>query len=74
MTDAPASTAALLLDDLPCMDNAAWRRGAPAFHREHGEAQAVLAALGLLTHGLVLVAGDAGGAGLAPGTVADLMA
>jgi geranylgeranyl pyrophosphate synthase len=39
----------LILDDLPCMDNAPVRRGRPACHVEFGETTAVLAAFGLLT-------------------------
>ena len=38
----------LILDDLPCMDDATLRRGKPTLHREHGEANAVLAAVALL--------------------------
>lgn len=41
-------TASLVLDDLPCMDDAPLRRGRPANHREFGEAIAILAAFGLL--------------------------
>ncbi|RYF81208.1 MAG: polyprenyl synthetase family protein [Comamonadaceae bacterium] len=41
--------ASLTLDDLPCMDNAALRRGRPALHVRHGEDVAVLAAVGLLS-------------------------
>lgn len=40
--------ASLLLDDLPCMDNASLRRGRPCAHRVHGEASAMLAALSLI--------------------------
>jgi geranylgeranyl diphosphate synthase type II len=40
--------ASLILDDLPCMDDAPLRRGRPANHREFGEAIAILAAFGLL--------------------------
>lgn len=40
--------ASLVLDDLPCMDDATLRRGAPALHRAHGEDAAVLAAIALL--------------------------
>ena len=39
----------LILDDLPCMDNAPVRRGRPACHVEFGETTALLAAFGLLT-------------------------
>ncbi|MCP5529450.1 MAG: polyprenyl synthetase family protein [Opitutaceae bacterium] len=40
--------ASLLLDDLPCMDNATVRRGRACAHRTHGEASAILAALSLI--------------------------
>jgi len=40
-------TASLILDDLPCMDDAATRRGRPTCHVAHGEATAVLAAFAL---------------------------
>lgn len=40
--------ASLVLDDLPCMDNAPLRRGRPSAHVQFGEAVAVLAAFGLL--------------------------
>jgi geranylgeranyl pyrophosphate synthase len=38
----------LILDDLPCMDNASTRRGRPSNHQVHGEATSVLAAFALL--------------------------
>ena len=38
----------LMHDDLPCMDDAALRRGRPTTHREHGEAAAVLAGAALI--------------------------
>ena len=41
-------TASLLFDDLPCMDDAQHRRGAPCIHAEFGEAEAILAALALV--------------------------
>nr|WP_272874743.1 polyprenyl synthetase family protein [Roseomonas marmotae] len=41
-------TASLVLDDLPCMDNATLRRGRPATHRAFGEDTAILSAIGLL--------------------------
>ncbi len=41
--------ASLVLDDLPCMDDATVRRGKPVLHRAVGEANAILAAIGLLT-------------------------
>jgi geranylgeranyl diphosphate synthase type II len=40
-------TASLILDDLPCMDDARMRRGRPTCHVAHGEATAVLAAFAL---------------------------
>lgn len=48
-------TASLLLDDLPCMDNAHERRGRPCTHRVHGEATAILAALALINRAHLLV-------------------
>jgi geranylgeranyl pyrophosphate synthase len=41
-------TASLLFDDLPCMDDAQERRGAPCIHAEFGEAEAILTALALV--------------------------
>ncbi|XP_065620429.1 geranylgeranyl pyrophosphate synthase, chloroplastic [Quercus suber] len=40
--------AALIQDDLPCMDNAHLRRGKPINHKAIGEAVAILASDGLL--------------------------
>jgi geranylgeranyl pyrophosphate synthase len=40
-------TASLILDDLPCMDDAATRRGRPTCHVAYGEATAILAAFAL---------------------------
>jgi geranylgeranyl diphosphate synthase type II len=48
--------ASLVLDDLPCMDDAALRRGQPATHRAFGEDTAILAAIGLLNHAYGLMA------------------
>jgi geranylgeranyl pyrophosphate synthase len=48
-------TASLLFDDLPCMDDAAERRGEPCVHRTHGEAAAMLAALGLVNRAYALL-------------------
>jgi len=47
----------LILDDLPSMDDALLRRGAPALHREFGEDLAILSAVALLNHAYGLVAG-----------------
>jgi len=41
-------SASLMLDDLPCMDNAPLRRGRPSSHLTYGEAVTILAAFGLL--------------------------
>ena len=41
--------ASLILDDLPSMDNATLRRGKPTLHKVAGEANAILASVGLLT-------------------------
>lgn len=41
--------ASLVIDDLPCMDNAPIRRSFPAVHVVYGEAVAVLAALALIS-------------------------
>jgi geranylgeranyl pyrophosphate synthase len=46
--------ASLLLDDLPCMDNAQTRRGEPCAHRVHGEASTILAALALINRAYAL--------------------
>jgi geranylgeranyl diphosphate synthase type II len=42
-------TASLVIDDMPCMDNAAVRRSMPSAHLRYGESIALLAALALLT-------------------------
>jgi len=55
-------TASLILDDLPCMDDARTRRGRPTCHVAHGEATAILAAFALLNRGFeVLAEGWEGG-------------
>ncbi|HEX6097677.1 MAG TPA: polyprenyl synthetase family protein [Thermoanaerobaculia bacterium] len=46
----------LILDDLPSMDDALLRRGAPALHREFGEDLAILSSVALLNHAYGLVA------------------
>ena len=51
-------TSSLILDDLPAMDDAAMRRGAPALHRQFGEDLAILAAVALLNHAYGLVAAN----------------
>jgi geranylgeranyl diphosphate synthase, type II len=55
-------TASLILDDLPCMDDASARRGRPACHVAHGEATALLAAFALQSRAFeVLAEGWPGG-------------
>lgn len=48
-------TASLLFDDLPCMDNAEERRGAPCTHKLFGDGTAILAALGLVNKAYALL-------------------
>ena len=60
-------TASLLLDDLPCMDDAKLRRGRPATHVRFGEDVAVLAAIALLSRAFGIVAA-------APGIAAEKQA
>ncbi len=52
--------ASLVLDDLPSMDDARLRRGRPTTHRVYGEADAILAAVGLLTRAFGVIAADQG--------------
>lgn len=49
-------TSSLILDDLPCMDNAALRRGKPANHVVFGEDTAILAAMFLLNRAFGILA------------------
>ncbi|WP_298918633.1 polyprenyl synthetase family protein [uncultured Algimonas sp.] len=49
----------LVHDDLPCMDDDDLRRGKPTVHKVYGDAMAVLAGDGLLTHAFELLATDA---------------
>ncbi len=49
--------ASLILDDLPCMDDAALRRNRPATHIAFGQATAILCAIGLLSQAFGLLAG-----------------
>jgi geranylgeranyl pyrophosphate synthase len=52
--------ASLVLDDLPSMDDARLRRGRPTTHRVYGEADAILASVGLLTQAFSVIAADQG--------------
>ena len=47
-------TASLIFDDLPAMDNASSRRGAPCVHAKYGESSAMLAALALINRAYAL--------------------
>ncbi|SFV38421.1 geranylgeranyl diphosphate synthase, type II [Devosia crocina] len=49
-------TASLILDDLPCMDDAQIRRQRPTTHIAFGQSTAILAAIGLLTRAFGIVA------------------
>jgi len=51
-------TASLILDDLPCMDDGALRRGQPTLHRRFGEDAAVLSAVALLNQAYAVIAMD----------------
>ena len=48
--------ASLILDDLPCMDNARLRRGQPTIHIRFGEDVAILAAIALLSRAFHVLA------------------
>ena len=52
--------ASLILDDMPCMDDALLRRGQPTIHVQYGEDVAILAAIGLLSRafGILATAAD----------------
>lgn len=49
-------TYSLIHDDLPAMDNDDFRRGKPTNHKVYGEAMAILAGDGLLTHAFYNIA------------------
>jgi geranylgeranyl diphosphate synthase type II len=53
-------SASLILDDLPCMDNADLRRQQVTTHRAFGEATAILAAISLLTRGMNIISAAEG--------------
>lgn len=66
-------TASLILDDLPCMDNASIRRGKPAAHCAFGEATAILGSLALIFHGLHLIQHNANAVQLAASEQTNLL-
>lgn len=51
-------TCSLVLDDLPSMDNASYRRGRLSCHKVYGEAVAILAAMALLNLAYSLIFSD----------------
>lgn len=57
-------TASLVLDDLPCMDNAPVRRGRPSTHAQVGSAGAILIAVGLLGRAVELIGRAPAGSGI----------
>jgi geranylgeranyl diphosphate synthase type II len=62
--------ASLVLDDMPCMDDARLRRGRPTVHLQFGQDVAILTAVALLSRAFGLVASIDG---LAPGIRAQLV-
>lgn len=66
--------ASLVLDDLPCMDDAITRRGRPALHRVWGEATAILAAFTVLARAPEVLREGLVAAGVAPAHRDALMA
>src|SRR4029450_2756992 len=65
-------TYSLIHDDLPAMDNDDFRRGRPTSHKVFGEARAILAGDGLLTHAFRLLA-DNWRPGMHPGVLRDVL-
>ncbi len=53
-------TASLMLDDLPCMDDAKMRRGRATTHRVFGESVTTLGAVALISEAFLVVAGARG--------------
>lgn len=53
-------SASLILDDIPCMDNATLRRGRPTIHRQYGQDVAILAAVALLSNAFGIIASAEG--------------
>ncbi|TWI61126.1 geranylgeranyl diphosphate synthase type II [Pseudoduganella lurida] len=52
--------ASLILDDMPCMDDATLRRGRPTIHRQFGEDVAILASVALLSRAFAILASAPG--------------
>jgi len=51
--------ASLIFDDLPCMDNARFRKNIPPLHLRYGESTAILTALSLIERGRSLIVENA---------------
>ncbi|MGE0725791.1 MAG: polyprenyl synthetase family protein, partial [Alphaproteobacteria bacterium] len=81
--------ASLALDDLPAMDDEQVRRNAPALHRQHGEAAAILASVALIARAFEIagihdrargtdavgrIARTIGASGMCGGQIVDLSA
>jgi geranylgeranyl pyrophosphate synthase len=62
--------ASLVIDDLPCMDNALVRRGGAALHTRFGEPRAILAAVSLVALAANSVVADARDPAQLPGLIA----
>jgi geranylgeranyl pyrophosphate synthase len=62
--------ASLVIDDLPCMDNALVRRGGAALHARFGEPRAILAAISLVALAANSVVADARDPAQLPGLIA----
>jgi geranylgeranyl diphosphate synthase, type II len=67
-------TASLMLDDLPCMDDAELRRSRPTVHKVFGEATAILGAISLLSYSFELVAETAAELRVRKGPATDAVA
>ncbi|MDI6793596.1 MAG: polyprenyl synthetase family protein [bacterium] len=63
----------LIHDDLPALDNDAYRRGKPSSHKKFGEAIAILAGDALLTMAFRLVAKNANQPGIRPESVLQVI-
>lgn len=66
-------TYSLIHDDLPAMDNDDYRRGKPTNHKVFGEAMAILAGDGLLTHAFYAIIQAARKHGLKADVILDII-
>lgn len=64
-------TYSLIHDDLPAMDNDDFRRGQPTCHKQFGDAVAILAGDGLLTHAFQVMADNANVPGVKASSVVE---